>query len=140
MAARVTKATLALKNSIPLIAKDDGKEESRAGFEQHTQRRGAHTKASYRGCAFEKKHTYTQIVLLSGLISVSSLTERQKCVDAGGRGSFSATWIFTQHAQPKRWENLNQSNQRQTISSSTSSSLTSLSPPPPLAGMVMLRS
>ena len=88
MAARVTKATLALKNSIPLIAKDDGKEESRAGFEQHTQRRGAHTKASYRGCAFEKKHTYTQIVLLSGSISVSSLTERQKCVDAGGRGSF----------------------------------------------------
>lgn len=38
MAARVTKATLALKNSIPLIAKDDGKEESHGGFEKHTHK------------------------------------------------------------------------------------------------------
>lgn len=39
MAAIVTKATLALKNSIPLIAKDDGKEESHGRFEtdmEHT--------------------------------------------------------------------------------------------------------
>lgn len=37
MAAIVTKATLALKNSIALIAKDDGKEESQSGSETHKQ-------------------------------------------------------------------------------------------------------
>lgn len=31
-----TKATVALKNSIPLIAKDDGEEQSHGGFETST--------------------------------------------------------------------------------------------------------
>lgn len=54
MAAIVTKATFSLKNSIPLIAKDDGKEESQGGFEKcNTHIHSAHT----RGCTF-KKHTY----------------------------------------------------------------------------------
>lgn len=36
MAAIVTKATLALKNSLPLIAKDEGKEEFYGRFETRT--------------------------------------------------------------------------------------------------------
>lgn len=52
MAAIVTKATLALKNSTPLIAKDDGKEKSKGGFEMRTQ----------TGCTYEHIHTRNHIV------------------------------------------------------------------------------
>lgn len=71
----------------PLIAKDDGKKEPHGGCEKHT------VHYLYRSFRFKKEkekkeYVSAYMVLLSGCIFETRLTERQKCADAGGRGSF----------------------------------------------------
>lgn len=83
MVAIVTKATLSLKN---LVAKDDGKEESRHDLCNTTYPSIVHTQLHLEN--EQKKNILAHIILLSGPISELRSTERQKCIDAGRQGSF----------------------------------------------------
>lgn len=86
------QGNLALKNSIPLLAKDDGKE-SRVVDLKHTHRCGAHTKANkgtalYGSCKFSKYTCSTYIRFCHEVQSEPRLTEKLKCINARGQGRF----------------------------------------------------
>ena len=85
MAAIVTKATFSPTNSFPLIGKDDGKTESQGRFVKTQHSTCVHLKDA----RWQNARTWhAHMILVSGRISDSRFTERQKCIDAGGQTVF----------------------------------------------------